>query len=231
MKIHRFIGDFDLFRPTPTSKDSELINQIKNVLRLSVGEQVVLFDGNGLEALANIGSIGKDIVSFNILEKKEVTFEATRTVVAYCSILKRENFELIVQKAVECGVKKIVPIISDRTIKTGLKIDRLEKIIKEASEQCGRGIVPKLGEITSLSSALAEAGDNELNLFFDISGEKFAGTGDVEQIGFFIGPEGGWTNDELLLARQSGCKIVGLGPLTLRGETAAIVAAYLTSNF
>ena len=231
MKKHRFIGDFDFSQSKIISHDQKLIKQIKNVLCLSIHEQVILSAGDGNETLAVIEDLNKDEILFKLLEKKTNLAEPTNFVTLYCSILKRENFELVVQKATECGVKKIVPIVSSRTVKTGLKIERLEKIIKEASEQSGRGLVPKLGTIISLSEALLEAKTNKLNLFFDASGEKFT-TEDKKgkTIGIFIGPEGGWTAEELTLARENSCQIVGLGALILRGETAAIVASYLAVN-
>ena len=86
---------------------------------------------------------------------------------------KKENFELVVQKAVEIGVKEIIPIITKRTVKLNLKYDRLEKIIKEAAEQSGRGILPILRKAMDFKKAIEEAEQNNINLFFDISGKKF----------------------------------------------------------
>lgn len=230
MKLHRFIGDFDLSKPTLFLHDGTLINQIKNVLRLTVGEQIVLVTGFGLEAVVVIEGLNKDELSVKILDKKENLSESKRFVTLYCSVLKRENFELVAQKAVECGVKKIVPIISDRTVKTGLKIDRIEKIIKEASEQCGRALVPELGNIVILAEALNDSKINGVNLFFDASGEPFETKKLLNSVGIFVGPEGGWTEQELILAKESGCQIVSLGALTLRGETAAIISSYLATR-
>jgi 16S rRNA (uracil1498-N3)-methyltransferase len=227
MKQHRFIGDFNLSKSVIVSYNKELNNQIKNVLRLVIGEQVILSAGDEQEVLAEIENLNKDEVSFKVLEQRKNLAEADNFVTLYCSILKRENFELVVQKATECGVKEIVPIISARTVKTGLKSERLTKIIKEASEQSGRGLVPRLDEAISLSDALKSAKTNDLNLFFDASGEKLTQLVIGKNIGIFIGPEGGWTDKEISLAKEHGCKIVSLGPLILRGETAAIVASYL----
>jgi 16S rRNA (uracil1498-N3)-methyltransferase len=133
----------------------------------------------------------------------------------------------VVQKATECGVKKIVPLISARTVKTGLKKERLEKIIKEASEQSGRGMLPALMETMSFSEALEQAKDNEQNFFFDASGSSFADQVlNNNSVGIFVGPEGGWTSDEINLAKEKGCLLASLGQLILRGETAAIIASY-----
>ncbi|MDD2658034.1 MAG: RsmE family RNA methyltransferase, partial [Candidatus Pacebacteria bacterium] len=141
--------------------------------------------------------------------------------------------ELAVQKAVELGVKEIVPIIADRTVKLGLKRDRLEKIIKEASEQSGRGILPVLSDSVAFGDAMRAAEANDLNLFFELGGKSLEGSkldlGKYKKIGIFIGPEGGWSEDELKLKSEK-LKVCGLSPFTLRAETAAIAALALVSQ-
>jgi 16S rRNA (uracil1498-N3)-methyltransferase len=148
-------------------------------------------------------------------------------VILYCSIIKRENFELMAQKATEVGVKEIVPLLSSRTIKLNIKSERVEKIIKEASEQSGRGKVPELHPPMTFKDALEHAKSNDLNLFFDPSGKIFSPLTQEKKIGVFIGPEGGWDEDEIGLARAQNFQIVSLGKLVLRAETAAIVASFL----
>jgi 16S rRNA (uracil1498-N3)-methyltransferase len=227
MKRQRFIGQFDLDQDTIVSADRELANQIRNVFRLSPGDQVLLCDGRGGEAVGRIES-GPELV-FSIIERKPVRSDPPKEITLYCSILKRENFEMAAQKATECGVLRIVPVISSRTIKTGLKSDRLNKIIKEASEQCGRSILPEVGATLTLDQALEEAAANDVNYFFDGSGAQFT-PALGQKIGIFIGPEGGFTEEELRRAGALGCRISKLGNLTLRAETAAIVASYLSAN-
>jgi len=228
MKIHRFIGDFDLTGSELLSTDVELANQIKNVLRLVPGEQVVLANGRGQEAIASLAAVDKKGCSFAIIEKRSSVSESENFVTLYCSILKHENFELAVQKAVECGAGKIVPVISARTVKTGFKMERLVRIVKEASEQCGRAVVPVINETLMVSEALAMGKENDRNWFFDPSGAVPAAGGG--KIGVWIGPEGGWTALELAEAKEYGCEIIGLGRLILRGETAATVGTYLATH-
>jgi len=205
------------------------LHQIKNVLRLGTGEEIILVNGQSQEAIVKIITYGKDFVSAEIQTVRENKNEPERRVILYCSILKRENFELVVQKATEVGVSAIVPVICEHTIKTGLKKERLVKIIKEAVEQSGRGMVPDLSEPISFEQAVKEAQQNDENFFFDPS-TSFRVDFDFKKkktVGLFIGPEGGWGNFEIDLVRQRGFKMVSLGKLTLRGETAAIVASYL----
>ena len=124
------------------------------------------------------------------------------------------------------GISTIVPITTERTVKTGLNVKRLETIIREAAEQSGRGIVPTLAPHLTLKDALATCNPKEA-LFFDLSGSLPTKSEFHHAGSLFIGPEGGFTPSEVDLARKNGCTIASLGPLTLRGETAAIVGSYL----
>ncbi len=232
MRLHRFIGNFDIAKSNLKIHDDELLNQIRNVLRLGSGQEVILADGKLSEAKAKISEMGKDFIVFEVLERWQNQNESERDVVLYCAILKRENFELVVQKATEAGIKEIVPVITERTVKLNIRQDRLEKIIKEAAEQSGRGIMPILHAALDLQQAIDNGGKN-MNLFLDSSGESFNDSQRLNnegQIGVWIGPEGGWTEKELSLARESKFKIINLGKLTLRAETAAIIGTYLATR-
>ena len=130
---------------------------------------MILCDGKLDEAVAKILLLAKDKAELEILEIIKNKNEPENYVILYCPILKKENFEIAVQKAVEVGVKEIVPIITARTVKFGLNKERLEKIIKEAAEQSGRGILPNLNEAIDFDKAIIEAKNkNEVNLFFQI---------------------------------------------------------------
>ena len=158
--------------------------------------------------------------------------EPKRGVTLYLSTLKRENFEFAAQKATEAGVQNIVPIISSRTVKLNISTERVEKIVKEAAEQSGRGMVPRIADIVSFEKIFPDAAKNDINIFFDGMGKQFSGTmlEGKESVGIFIGPEGGWGNKELVEAKENGFLIAGLGALTLRAETAATIASYLACN-
>ena len=234
MKLQRFIGDFNLKSDLVDILDDDLVNQFRNVFRFDVRDRVVLCDGASNEAIAEIIKIGKKSVELKVVERSTNKTEAKNYSILYCAILKKENFELAVQKAVEVGVKEIVPVVTDRTVKLNLNFDRLNKIIREAAEQSGRGSIMKLREPQKFVSAIGEIPKGRIDLLFDETGEdifeSFKGVSNGETIGGWVGPEGGWTAEELLLAKQKGLKAVSLGKTTLRGETAAIVASYLISN-
>lgn len=231
MKMHRFFGDFDLSERVIMVFDKSLYNQIHNVLRVEINEQVILCDKHGNEAIAILNKAQKDGIEFEILSVGKNEREPEKYVTLYCSILKRENFEWVIQKATEVGIKEIVPLICARTVKTGFSKERLEKIIKEAAEQSGRGMLPVLNNPLFFKQGvlLARAG-NAINIFFDTSSVEKTIKYKDKKTGIFIGPEGGWDEKEKQFAEENNFDIVSLGGLTLRAETAAIVASYITIN-
>src|SRR3989344_1684412 len=154
MRLNRFFLNIDLDSPKIRITDLEVLNQVRNVLRLKSGDQFVICDGKLNEALVSVDTFNKDSIEAEVLSVNRNQNEPERHVVLYCSVLKKENFELVAQKATEVGVKEIVPIITERTVKLNLNIERLEKIIKEAAEQSGRGIVPVLHKPIEFEKAL-----------------------------------------------------------------------------
>src|SRR3989344_2070787 len=137
MKLHRFILPFTIS-----------------------GEQVLLCDEGMNEVLAEVTEIVHKVIKVKVIKEQRNENEPLRKVMLYCAILKRENFELVVQKATEIGVAEIVPVITRRTVKLALKQERLEKIIKEAAEQSGRGVVPTLSKPMEFQEALEHAKGN-----------------------------------------------------------------------
>jgi 16S rRNA (uracil1498-N3)-methyltransferase len=239
MKLHHFFINQDLSTPRRdvsqkllSIEDSEIIHQIKDVLKLKIGQQLILLDGQGSEALGIIESWDKKHIAIKILEVKENNNEPLVHTTLYCAILKKENFELATQKAVEVGIKEIFPIITQRTVKLNINQTRLEKIIKESAEQSERAIIPIIHPTLAFAEAINSAKKYDLVYFFNKTGVKLAFNKPtkVKSIAIFIGPEGGWTDEEIMMAKNSDFRIVSLGDLTLRGETAVIVASYLVNN-
>ena len=230
-KIHRFFIDTPLAEGTFTIKDEALVNQIVRVLKLRSEEPVILFNNNNREATGIITGVSKITVE-TLIEKVETKTEQCRHVHLYAAILKNENFEYGIQKAVEVGIYSITPVITVRTVKTGLKVERLQKIMTEAAELSGRVHVPELFETLSFEDALARGLQKGTVIMCDVSGKPHT---DILQniqgpISIFIGPEGGWTEVELAQARESGAITMGLGNFTLRGETALSIASFLGVN-
>ncbi len=237
MKLHRFILEFTVSDGWVEIVDAEVVNQMRNVLKLKVGEQVLLClpaqtgDGPIMEVVGEIEVMGSGGIKVKVIKEQENENEPARKVVLYCAILKRENFELVVQKATEIGVAEIVPVITRRTVKLNVKQERLEKIIKEAAEQSGRGVVPNILPPQKFEEQVERVKGQGAHILFDGSGSQLLTTNySLPTIGLWIGPEGGWDDSEIVAAKTAGFTIASLGKLTLRAETAAVVAAYLVAN-
>lgn len=230
MRLHKFFVKADLDEKSIFIENQELVNQIKNVLRLKVGDEVILSDGRLTEAVVKITGLQNKSLSAFVLDTRVNMNEPKNHTILYLSILKRENFEIAIQKATEVGIKEIVPIVSNRTIKFGLKSDRLQKIIQEAAEQSNRGTIPKVHESVELEKAIIGAKENNLNIFFHPVGDPIPNTKDKNRIGIFIGPEGGWDESEILLAKNYNFVLAKMSPLSFRAETAAIVASYIVNQ-
>lgn len=239
MRLHRFIINAPL-SSSLRIRDKEVANQLQNVLRLKEGDRLIVCDGSMHEAEAIVTSFGKDTVEISLGEIKRNTAEAPRKVILYLSVLKGEHFEMALEKATECGVAEIVPLITERTVKQGVREDRAQKILKEAAEQSGRGKVPMLHAARSLSDATLHAElANTTNFFYHEGGEPLDALRAViapeDSIGIFVGPEGGWSAPEILFIERKimdgkNFKIVTLGKRVLRAETAAVVGTYNAVN-
>ena len=216
-----------------TLTDSELIHQLINVFRFKAGDKVILFDGSSFEYEAEISALSKKEISFNPLVKTQGkdTLNKKNNVSLYLSLIKKSNFELAVEKCTEIGVTEIHPIISERSEKKDLNLERLNKIVKEASEQSGRVTLPEVFEITDLEKAVSQAiKDNKTCVVFHTDVNQTKSPNISNNIAIFIGPEGGWTDKEMDLFKKNSFQIHSLGQNVLRAETAAIVAVWKILN-
>lgn len=230
-KIHRFIGDVEIDGTIARLIDAEVARQAKSVLKLRIGELVALCDGKGASWTGPLQGISKEEIEIEIEQTYQGEDGLIRDVTLYLAILKSEHFELAVQKAVESGVKKIIPVLSKRTIKLQIKQDRIERIIREAAEQSGRMVLPELGEICSFEQAIDQWKiSGETGVFFDGSGKQLMSSDISVQVSCFIGPEGGWEDLEIDTAKRSGLHICQLGNLVLRAETAATIATFILAQ-
>jgi 16S rRNA (uracil1498-N3)-methyltransferase len=230
-KMHRFIGSYPLALGTLRIDDDALVHQLRSVLKLEPGEIIIIGDGSGNEAHCRILRYDHGAVIVEGMSIGRNANELPGRTTLYCALLKADNFELAAQKATEVGVSEIVPILTGRTVKGSLRIDRVRKIVREAAELAGRGLVPVVREPVAMQAVLTEASRNDVNFFFDPSGDFFSGVAkSVRHAGLWIGPEGGWSEQELELSHQLGMRVVSLGSLVMRAETAAIVASYLVAH-
>lgn len=218
--IHRFFSE-------KLELDRDILNQLKNVLRLKKGEQIILFDGSGYDFISEFTGEGAKIVE-KVLNRRE----PERKIFLFCSLLKKDKMEWVFQKGTEAGVFEFVPVLSARSVKKDFNKARAEKIIKEAAEQSGRAILPKVGGVLEFKEALEFVQKERLSgVISDPNSKKhISETLKEPNMALFIGPEGGWTEEEISEAKECGFKAVSLGRLNLRSETAAIIgSAFLLS--
>lgn len=230
MRLHRFFvkenigGNLEI-----KISEERIVHQVRNVFRLGVGDKIIIFNGDGKDCECEIVEIGKKDLRLKILDSRMV-HKSKKEVTLFMSLIKKENFELVCEKATELGVAKIVPIVSERTTLKNLNHDRIEKILIEASEQCGRGDVPVLGEIMNLELLIKNSNPEEI-LVADFGGVDFKSLKlEAKSQKLLIGPEGGWTDEERNIFKENNIKSFSLGETTLRAETAAIVATFLAVN-
>jgi 16S rRNA (uracil1498-N3)-methyltransferase len=228
MRLHRFYIDAKL----PDSgafevKSAELAHQWKNVFRLKAGDGVILFDGSGSEFHGTLVSCGKDSAEVTITSREAKDVSSMPKMTLFAAVLKKNMFEWVSEKATELGVSKIVPVLAERSEKKNLNMDRLRKIVTEASEQSGRVTLPEIAEPVTLEEALASA-DMPL-VAFHLSGETFDAKKHAvgKSFGALVGPEGGWSDAEVALFKEKNIPVVSLGVQVLRAETASVAVASL----
>lgn len=228
MRLHRFY-----IAPDDTELDhniwvnsKELRNQWIKVLRYREGDEVVLFDGVLIERLYKITKIEPDAVKLEMITDFERKLPH-KHVYLFWSLLKKDKNDWVIQKCTELGVSNFVPLVADRSEKTGFSVERANKIAIEASEQCGRSDIPHIREPLTVAEAIGEYKDKVKLLICDettpSTNSQLPST--KNPTGILIGPEGGWTEAELKLFKEAGLGSLHLGNLTLRAETACVSAA------
>lgn len=212
----------------------EECHYLLQVLRMRPGEEIDIVDGTGVVYHGVIGSADKKTVSVDILNTQQGSHEMETKITLYQSVAKGEKMDLAIQKSVELGVHKIVPVLSDRCVVKldgkGNKTDRWQKIALEAARQSGRDIVPVVTEPVPFKKAVASCSENlKMIPWEEVKGVTIRNvltSRTAKSIAVFIGPEGGFTPAEADLARSCDITPVTLGKRILRSETAgpAVIA-------
>lgn len=211
------------------------VNHIKNVLRMKNGEQIRISNQADQDYLCAITDISTDCVRAQILSAEESSTELPSRIYLFQGLPKSDKMELIIQKAVELGVYQIIPVATKRAVvkldakKEEAKLKRWNGIAESAAKQSKRLIIPEVTGVMSFKEACAFASSFELNLIPFEHEEGMAGTKkELEkvrpgtQIGVFIGPEGGFEDEEIESARAQGIRPITLGKRILRTETAGL---------
>ncbi len=239
--MHRFflpgnpIQEMDLVFPT------DIAHQICRVLRMRIGEQVVVLDGKGEEFEVELTQVDPGAVIGKVVSHHPARGEPSTRLSLYLGLTQREKFEWMLQKCSEVGVVNFIPVISSRSLVQRendpvRRQIRWKKIVREAAEQSGRGIVPEVMPPMKLTDAFQAAlAGNDLSMLL-WEQEHSCSLNDALQgligvpspgLALFVGPEGGFSTQEVEAAQKMGIHAVTLGRRILRMETAAVVASAL----
>jgi 16S rRNA (uracil1498-N3)-methyltransferase len=230
MRLHRFYVGTELeLKHDFWLHDLRIVGQWKRVLRYQAGQQVVLFDGLEVERLYRIVELKDDEAHLELVTDFERTLP-DKNVYLFWSLLKKDKNDWVLQKATELGVSHFIPLLADRSEKTGFNTERAEKILIEAAEQCGRSDIPTVREPMLVTTALEHLGSKIPMMVCEQGGERPEAL-KADNYGLLIGPEGGWSEKEIELFGQHNLPHLGLGELTLRAETAAVTAASVSLHY
>lgn len=211
------------------------VNHIKNVLRMRIGEELQVSDGTEHLYLCEIAEVSSEQVIALVKETQVSEAELPSRLYLFQGLPKSDKMELIIQKAVELGAYEIIPVATKRAVvrldekKAAKKVERWQSIAEGGAKQSGRTVIPKVGEVMSFKEAVRFAKELDIML---IPYELAEGMQDTktaiesvkpgQSVGVFIGPEGGFEEDEVAHAMENGAKAISLGKRILRTETAGL---------
>jgi len=238
--VHRFfVSRQEIVGEQAFIRGDELLHLVR-VLRLGVGDPVVVFDGQGREYHGVIIALSKEQAVVRLNACLRVNRESPINVWLAQGIAKGDKMEFIIQKAVELGARGVIPLITQRTVvrldeeKKRIKEQRWQRVVVEAAKQCGRALLPEVLPCTGVAAFLRSLpADRILLVPWEKGGTSLKTVFMAEQHAFcrkhpvyiLIGPEGGLEEEEVSMAVEAGGIPVTLGPRVLRAETAGLVAA------
>jgi 16S rRNA (uracil1498-N3)-methyltransferase len=234
--MQRFFVPKDWIEKDRVVLRGEVVHQIRSVLRLASNDRITILDDTGWEYEAAITDITRDSVEAKIEHKSFSQTEPRTRITLYQAILKKARFEFVLQKCTELGIANFVPVLSQRCVArwNPSNLERWRQIIREAAEQSQRGVLPTLHKPVRFIDACKRAGANSFVAWED---ENETGIRDLlgkklkserinkSAINIFIGPEGGFTPQEIEKVSDIGVTTFSLGKRVLRAETAGLVAA------
>jgi 16S rRNA (uracil1498-N3)-methyltransferase len=231
--MQRFFIPADWIQQNSVTITGEPLRQIGFVLRLKPSDRIIVLDNSGREFEVEIERITKEQATGKVIGKKNGTGEPRVKITLYQALLKSDKFELVLQKGVELGITDFVPFISERCVsrkESDAKIERWQKIIREAAEQSERVILPVLHPLVSFEEAcrlvkqpalLLWEEEKSISLKQTLQNPPFK---NALELSLFVGPEGGFPESEKELAKQNGIAVASLGKRILRAETAGLAA-------
>lgn len=234
--MRRFYSPPETFTDRTVTLGADETHHLRDVVRQRMGDKVSVFDGEGHEFECVIREIRRSSAELEIVRETGPRSPETPTPVTLAAaMLKADKFEMVIQKAVELGVAQLIPLMTDRGEANAKHAEkrmvRWQRIILDASKQCGRATLMKICEPLTLTALLADGTNaSETVLFAERDGVRLGDTGGNIVRTIVIGPEGGWTDAEIVAARTAGCRIVTLGGRILRAETAAVAITAIVQN-
>lgn len=215
------------------------VNHIKNVLRHKIGDSLTIASEDGYEYACTIDEFEKDAVVLTINSKTIGDNELSVQVTLFQGLPKADKMELIIQKMVELGVYNIVPVNMSRCVvklgdKADSKVSRWQKISEAAAKQSKRSIIPEIMNPISFKQCLEMCKDYDIMLLpyenalgATYAAEQIAEAAKASKVGILIGPEGGFADEEVELAKEAGFRVITLGKRILRTETAGFTTMSL----
>jgi 16S rRNA (uracil1498-N3)-methyltransferase len=212
--------------------DGDQARHLGQVMRAAAGQHVVLFDNSGGEFDAEVVRVTRSAVELRVLARRQVDRETRSPIILGVALPKGDRQRWLVEKAVELGVGQLVPLRTTRGVAQPVPaaVQRLRRAVVEASKQCGRNRLMEIADPASVTDFLANCPETAVRWFGHPLGECPTPTTIGERpVYLAVGPEGGWTEDEVAAATQHGWHTVCLGPRILRVETAAVALATLAA--
>lgn len=203
--------------------------QIVAVLRLKVGDPISLLTNDGEEIDGRITDISRSAV-IGVIAGSRIGKPLRPDITVCAAMTKRDTFEWMLQKCTELGANSFIPLLTDRVIKRPKDApQRWRDIVREAAEQSGRYFLPTISEPMTLGAAIGKCKDRTLIAMHESSGSPshMPLVKDMDHAALFVGPEGGFTDAEIAILRDTGAHVVQLGDLVFRAETAAITGTAL----
>ncbi|MXZ13546.1 MAG: 16S rRNA (uracil(1498)-N(3))-methyltransferase [Candidatus Dadabacteria bacterium] len=229
-----FSEDDKILRGTISESD---YTHITKVLRLGAGNRITVFDTESIEYEGVIMDISSGTIAVQVDNTLRLQTESELELNLFQAILKGNRMDTVISQATQLGVSGIFPLISERTqVRSTAKVDRWNKIARESTKQCGRTVPPAVSEPVDLQRSLEIRNESEMKIIlyenqnellrdYMSSHEK-----SVRTINLFIGPEGGFSEQEITLAEEKGYTVLGLGERILRAETASVVSLALLQS-
>jgi 16S rRNA (uracil1498-N3)-methyltransferase len=233
-------NNFDL-KSSKVLLTNDEARHLRDALRLKVGDEVFVFDGEGKEFRCSIAKSLRDTAELDIIEEvSPASQESTLDLTLGVALLKGDKFDLVVQKTTELGVQRIVPLVTrhaDIHLRDSSDADkrviRWQRIALEAAKQSGRALVPRIDAPVSFSTFITDRSSAGI-LFSERRGQSLSEAVQAydqpAELTAIVGSEGGWSDEELDAAHDAGCQIVTLSGRILRAETAAITVATLLQH-